>query len=91
VYELAIRRWEALMGRGVPQPTERGTKGQARLSPQFVEWLMGLPAGFVTNLGLPYGAQLHALGNGVVVQQAAHALRRLAVAGPHADRGAASG
>jgi DNA (cytosine-5)-methyltransferase 1 len=35
---------------------------------------MGLPAGFVTGLGLPYGAQLRMLGNGVVPQQATAAL-----------------
>ena len=77
IYESAIRRWEALLGRRAPQPTERGTKGQPRLSPLFVEWLMGLPAGFVTGLGLPYGAQLHALGNGVMPQQAERALHHL--------------
>lgn len=82
VYEPAIRRWEGLMGRQVPQPTERGTKDQARLSPQFVEWLMGLPAGYVTALGLPYGAQLHVLGNGVMPQQAAKAIRLLVAADP---------
>jgi DNA (cytosine-5)-methyltransferase 1 len=38
---------------------------------------MGLPAGFVTDLGLPHGAQLKALGNGVVPQQATTALRQL--------------
>lgn len=38
---------------------------------------MGLPAGHVTDpaIGLSYGAQLKALGNGVVPQQAAAALR----------------
>ncbi|MFB7201065.1 hypothetical protein ACFCZQ_02750 [Streptomyces virginiae] len=46
-----------------------------RLSPAFVEWLMGLPAGHVTDVpGLSRTAQLKALGNGVVPQQAAHAL-----------------
>jgi DNA (cytosine-5)-methyltransferase 1 len=38
---------------------------------------MGLPPGFVTDVGLPYGAQLKALGNGVVPQQATAALRDL--------------
>jgi DNA (cytosine-5)-methyltransferase 1 len=38
---------------------------------------MGLPAGFVTDLELPYGAQLKALGNGVVPQQATAGLQRL--------------
>lgn len=39
---------------------------------------MGLPAGHVTAVpGLSRTAQLKALGNGVVPQQAAHALRTL--------------
>ena len=38
---------------------------------------MGLPAGFVTGLGLPYSAQHRILGNGVVPQQAVAALRLL--------------
>ena len=46
---------------------------------RFVEWLMGLPDGWVTdpNLGLTPPEQLTALGNGVVPAQAAHALRAL--------------
>ncbi|MEU0514532.1 MULTISPECIES: hypothetical protein [Amycolatopsis] len=46
------------------------------LAPLFVEWLMGFPSGWVTagHLGLPRTAQLRALGNGVVPQQAAYAL-----------------
>lgn len=44
----------------------------------FVEWLMGLPAGHVTDVpGLTRNAQLKALGNGVVPQQAALALSLL--------------
>ncbi|WP_406088171.1 hypothetical protein [Streptomyces virginiae] len=39
---------------------------------------MGLPAGHVTDVpGLSRTAQLKALGNGVVPQQAAHAIRTL--------------
>lgn len=39
---------------------------------------MGLPAGWVTDVpGLSRNEQLKALGNGVVWQQAAHALRML--------------
>jgi len=42
--------------------------------------MMGLPAGWVTAVpGLPRNAQLKALGNGVVPQQAALALRLLGV------------
>lgn len=76
-YGEAIRRWEERTGRRAPWPTEAGTRGQARLSPSFSEWLMGLPAGFVTDLDLPYSAKHRALGNGVVPQQAAAALRLL--------------
>jgi DNA (cytosine-5)-methyltransferase 1 len=76
-YEAAIRRWEALTGRPAPYPVERGTRGQPRLAAAFSEWLMGLPQGFVTDLGLPYSAQHRALGNGVVPQQAVVALWQL--------------
>lgn len=76
-YEAAIERWEAVTGRSAPAATEIGTRGQARLSPLLSEWLMGLPKGFVTNVGLPYSAQHRALGNGVVPQQAVAALKRL--------------
>jgi DNA (cytosine-5)-methyltransferase 1 len=42
-----------------------------------VEWMMGLPAGHVTGHGLRPSACLKILGNGVVPQQAALALRML--------------
>lgn len=77
LYTSAIRSWECVTRRPAPPPTEVGTRGQPRLAPAFVEWLMGLPSGFVTSLGLPYYAQLKALGNGVVPQQAEAALRSL--------------
>jgi DNA (cytosine-5)-methyltransferase 1 len=77
-YGDAIRRWETVLGRPAPAPTEPGSKGQPRLSPRFVEWLMGLPAGWVTDVpGLGRNEQLKALGNGVVSQQCAAALRIL--------------
>ncbi|MGW4791791.1 DNA cytosine methyltransferase [Nonomuraea sp. NPDC004297] len=69
----AIRRWEAVTGRPAPCPTEPGTRGNRRLSPDFAEWMMGLPAGYVTALDLPRKEQLKILGNGVVPQQAHHA------------------
>jgi DNA (cytosine-5)-methyltransferase 1 len=72
-YDDAIRRWERSMMRPAPAPTEKG-----RLSARFSEWLMGLPAGWVTDVpGLSRNEQLKALGNGVVWQQAAEALRLL--------------
>jgi DNA (cytosine-5)-methyltransferase 1 len=77
-YEAAIRRWERVLGRPAPAPTEPAPKGGQRLSPRFVEWMMGLPAGWVTEVpGLTRNAQLKALGNGVVPQQALAALRIL--------------
>jgi DNA (cytosine-5)-methyltransferase 1 len=43
----------------------------------FVEWMMGLPAGWVTGTGLSRTQALKVLGNGVVPQQAAAALCQL--------------
>jgi DNA (cytosine-5)-methyltransferase 1 len=76
-YEPAIRGWEAILGRPAPLPTETGTRGQPRLSARFVEWMMGLPAGWVTDLPLTRAAQIRLLGNGVVPQQAIAALHAL--------------
>lgn len=78
-YAGAIHRWEHVAGRVAPVPTELGRTGQPRLSPRFVEWLMGLPGGHVTDpaIGLTRNQQLKALGNGVVPQQGAAALRML--------------
>ena len=66
-----------MTGREAPRPTEPGRTGD-RLSPRFVEFLMGLPEGWVTDVpGLSRNAQLKALGNGCVPQQVALALRLL--------------
>lgn len=77
VYALAVARWEVLLGRPVPEPTQPGKHGQPVLAPPFVEWLMGLDQGWVTDLDLPRTAALRVLGNGVVWQQAAVAFRIL--------------
>jgi DNA (cytosine-5)-methyltransferase 1 len=77
VYEAAIRRWEAVLDRPTPHPTQPGNHGRPVLAPAFVEHLMGLAEGWVTDLPLPRTAQLRALGNGVVPQQAAHAVALL--------------
>ena len=76
-YGPAISRWERVSGRSAPEPTIPGANGRPRLSPIFVEWMMGLPAGHVTGHGLRPSACLKILGNGVVPQQAALALRML--------------
>lgn len=78
-YAAAIARWEANGGRRAPAPTEPGHAGKPRLSPRFVEWMMGLPAGWVCDVpGLSRNDMLRLLGNGVVPQQGAAALRQLA-------------
>ena len=111
-YADAVARWEQVIGRPAPNPTEpapnakgnrtgntttdrqrvglqqpdpdgpgdRGGTGR-RLNPVFVEWMMGLPEGWVTDptLNLPRTQQLRMLGNGVVPQQAQHAYRLLEV------------
>jgi DNA (cytosine-5)-methyltransferase 1 len=93
-YTSAITRWEHVLGRPAPAPTEPGKTGQ-RLSPRFVEWMMGLPAGWVCDVpDLTRGEQLKTLGNGVVPQQAAAALRLLLTHTPasvHARTGAPAG
>ena len=75
----AVARWELLIGRPVPAPTQPGQHSKPVLAPPFVEWLMGLPAHWVTDptLGLPRTAALRVLGNGVVPAQAVTALRLL--------------
>ncbi len=73
-YTEAVERWETVLQRTAPGPVD----DLGRLNPPFVEWLMGLPAGWVTGVpGLSRTAQLKALGNGVVPQQATAALRLL--------------
>jgi DNA (cytosine-5)-methyltransferase 1 len=49
----------------------------AKLNAKFVEYMMGLPEGWVTDLDLSRAQQLKMLGNGVVPQQAYHALKLL--------------
>ena len=48
-----------------------------KLNAKFVEYMMGLPIGWVTDLNLSRAQQLKMLGNGVVPQQAYHALELL--------------
>jgi DNA (cytosine-5)-methyltransferase 1 len=77
-YAEAIARWEHTLGRTAPDPTITSTKGNPQLAPAFVEWMMGLPAGWVTDVpGITRNEALKACGNGVVPQQAAAALRVL--------------
>jgi DNA (cytosine-5)-methyltransferase 1 len=72
-YADAVARWEPIVGRPAPDPTD----DKRRLNPRFVEWMMGLPDGWVTDAGVTRSQALKILGNGVVPQQAALALRLL--------------
>jgi hypothetical protein len=77
-FEPAIRRWEETLGRPAPAPTKPdGKDGAHRLSADFTEWMMGVPAGWIVDVGLTRNESLKACGNGVVPQQAALALRVL--------------
>jgi DNA (cytosine-5)-methyltransferase 1 len=70
------------MGTPAPAPTELTKKGTHRLSARFTEWLMGQPAGWITDpeIGISRNEQLKACGNGVVTHQAVAALRDMLAA-----------
>jgi len=83
-YAAAIARWEAIVG-PAPAPTKPGRNGRPKLNPAFAEWMMGAPAGWITDTpGVTDNEALRMAGNGVVRQQAEAAMRlmldRLAVA-----------
>nr|WP_250792598.1 hypothetical protein [Micromonospora phytophila] len=50
VYAAAVARWELLLGRSAPEPTQAGRHGKPVLAPPFVEWLMGLQDGHGADL-----------------------------------------
>ena len=74
-YEDAVRRWEYMLGRFAPEPSEpsktKTGEPSSRLSVPFVEWMMGLPPGWVTDIEMARTHKLKLLGNGVLPQQAA--------------------
>ncbi len=76
-YAPAIHRWGIVLGRPAPAPLQTSRTGRRVLAPRFVEWLMGLPEGWVTDIDISRVQQLKALGNGVVPQQAVAALDAL--------------
>ena len=69
---IAHKLSEAIYNQEVPPPLEEG-----RLNVKFVEYMMGLPSGWVTGIDLPRAQMLKILGNGVVPQQALKALQLL--------------
>lgn len=83
-YSGAVQRWEHVFGRRAPAPTQVGPRGGLQLAPPLVEWMMGLPDGWVTDVPdlAPRAtghrnAALSMLGDGVVPQQAEYAYREL--------------
>lgn len=76
-YEFAVTEWERRIGRRAPSPLVDGSR---QLNAKFVEWMMGLPPGWVTDL-IPNRRSLRILGNGVVPQQAVFAIRSMIAAG----------
>lgn len=85
VYAAAVQRWGRVFGRPAPPPTQPSLRtGKPQLAPPLVEWMMGLPQGWVCDVpdlaDRPSGhrnAALSLLGDGVVPQQAAYAYRFL--------------
>ena len=66
-FTAAVERWASVIGRPAPAPSE---------AVRVREWMMGLPDGWVTAVpGITDRECKRALGNGVVPQQAAAALR----------------
>jgi DNA (cytosine-5)-methyltransferase 1 len=75
----ASSRWERITGRPAPALAILNEHAGPRPAPAFVEWLMGLPKGWVTSpaLALTHAQQLAALGDGVAPMQAATAVSHL--------------
>lgn len=74
-YAEAIAHWESVVGRHAPWPGHPG----GGVTTDFTEWQMGWPYRLVTDpaIGLSREQQAHIIGNGVVPQQAALAVREL--------------
>jgi len=68
-YTAAVKRWEPIVGYEAPPPNRPA---------EVREWMQGLPQGWVTAVpDLSQNEKVKALGNGVVPQQAAAALREM--------------
>jgi len=66
-YADAITRWEHITGRPASAPALLNDADGPRPAPAFVEWLMGLPTGWVTDIDeLTQNQRITALGNGVL-------------------------
>lgn len=65
----AVALWEQIIGRPAPDPTVPAPRGGRRLNPALSEWMMGYPAGYLTDHANRNEA-LKMAGNGVVALQA---------------------
>ncbi|GAA1172994.1 hypothetical protein GCM10009584_12490 [Ornithinimicrobium humiphilum] len=76
-YADAIAEWEHVIGRSAPAPALLSDVNGPRPAWGFVEWLMGLPGGWVIDPAheLARNQQITALGNGVLPLQAMSAMR----------------
>lgn len=79
VFAEAVARWTLITGNVPPRPVQMNRNGNPQLTPEFPEWLMGLPAGYLTDpeLGLSRAAAIKLAGNGVVPQAALYAFAHL--------------
>ena len=74
----AILTWAMLTGHNPPPIVGDRNDYRAETTTEFIEFMMGLPPGWVTQVpGLTRNQQVKALGNGVVPQAAAAALTHL--------------
>lgn len=78
-YAVPVTYWTQIIGRPAPAPAILTDATGPRPAPAFVEWLMGLPSGWVTDARheLTTNSQITALGNGVVPRQAVSAISSL--------------
>jgi DNA (cytosine-5)-methyltransferase 1 len=74
----AVALWEQITSTPAPPATApTGPGGDPQVSPEFVEWMMGLPAGWTDAEGVSRSQRLKMLGNGVQPMQAAQAVSEL--------------
>ena len=71
-YRKAVTRWQEIIGRPAPVPVDGN-----RITPEWVEWMMGVEKGWVCDIAANKTQALRLLGNGVVPQQAKRALELL--------------
>ena len=72
-YAAAVARWESICGITPPAPTDE----LGRLNPQLVEWILGFPVGYVTDIIPARTNSLRILGNAVAPAQALLAFKLL--------------